>query len=226
MKYFVANWKARKNLEEAYDWFEAFSARVNSNHNLITLLRDGKIKIIVCPPYPLIFPLKKKFEEKLPISFGAQDLSQFEGGSYTGEVPAKSLEGLVSYVIVGHSERRRYLNETNEMITHKIEQAQKINIEPILCVRSHEDLPAKNVNIISYEPVQAIGTGKNEDLKDILEMKESLHVPQSTIFFYGGSVNKTTVLNYLKTDEINGFLIGTASNDPLDFYNIVSISQS
>ena len=135
---------------------------------------------------------------------------------------AKSLEGLVNYVIVGHSERRRYLNETNEMIINKIIQAKKYNIEPILCVRNQEDLPLKNVDIISYEPVQAIGTGKNEDPKDILGMKKRLQIPRSTVFFYGGSVNKTTILDYLKTDEINGFLIGTASNDPLDFYNIVS----
>lgn len=225
MRYFVANWKARKNLKEAYDWFEKFSARVNSNQNLNTALRNGKIKIIVCPPYPLIFPLKEKFRDRLPVYFGAQDVSQFEGGSYTGEVAAKSLQGLVHYVIVGHSERRRYLNETNEMIANKIIQAQKYNIEPILCVRNQEDHPVKNVNIISYEPVQAIGTGKNEDLKDILEMKERLQISRSTVFFYGGSVNKTTILNYLKTDEIKGFLIGTASNDPLDFYDIVNIPR-
>ncbi|OGK25540.1 hypothetical protein A3C28_01640 [Candidatus Roizmanbacteria bacterium RIFCSPHIGHO2_02_FULL_39_9] len=222
MRYFIANWKARKNLKEGYDWFEAFSARINSNQNLNTTLHNGEVKIIVCPPHPLISPLKEKFGDRLPIYFGAQDVSQFEEGSYTGEVTAKSLEGLVNYVIVGHSERRRYLNETNEMIINKIIQAKKYNIEPILCVRNQEDLPLKNVDIISYEPVQAIGTGKNEDPKDILGMKKRLQIPRSTVFFYGGSVNKTTILDYLKTDEINGFLIGTASNDPLDFYNIVS----
>lgn len=215
MHYFIANWKANKNLNEAIYWIEKISLEPSW---------VDRAKIVICPPAHLIYPLRTKLQKHESISFGVQDISQFESGSYTGEITAKSLQGLVNYAIIGHSERRIHLNETNEIIKKKVGLAKKYNIEPILCVRNKEDITTQEVNFIAYEPVHSIGTGENESLEDILKVKKELNLSEKTAFFYGGSVNKDNVRSYLTSDEIKGFIIGTASKDPLDFFNIVSLS--
>lgn len=225
MKYFIANWKARKTLSQANQWLEVFLAKVKSNQKLLQDLQNNIIKIIICPPIPFIFPLREKFGKEFNLSFGSQDVSRYDEGSYTGEITSKALFGLIDYVILGHSERRIYLDETNETILKKIELAKKYSIEPVLCVRNKEDVATRSLHFITYEPVHSIGTGLNESLEDILKVKKELNLTSDNSFFYGGSVNQNNINSYRESDEIKGFLVGTASLDPLDFYRTLAVRQ-
>lgn len=215
MKYFIANWKANKNLEEVLQWIDIF-LKNNFDHD--------QAKVVICPPNQLLYPLIEKVKKLKNIHLGSQDLSIFDNGSFTGEVTAKMLQEFVQYSIIGHSERRKYFNEKDDDIEKKIIQAQKYHIEPILCVRDERDKIFPSVKIVAYEPVHAIGTGQNEKLGRIFEMKQKLHLPAQIKFIYGGSVNKNNAAEYLSNKEIDGFLIGGASLDPIHFYQIISLA--
>ena len=213
MHYFIANWKANKNLAEAWDWIDSL-LQIPSRHD--------RIRIIICPPAHLIYPLKIKLNNNSKIKLGVQDLSSYEEGSHTGEITAKSLKGLVDYAIVGHSERRDQLNEDYEQLDRKSNLAIKYNIQPIFCLRSDRDLIPNGVKIIAYEPVSSIGTGQNEDPLKVIGFKHKLNLAQDHIFIYGGSVNSATASSYLNLIEIDGLLVGGASLDPGEFTKIVN----
>jgi triosephosphate isomerase len=219
MKYLVANWKATKNIKEAFNWVEIFNSLVNSNELMMNSLKNKDLKIIICPSHHLIYPVREKIIKDSNISIGAQDVSFFDKGNYTGEVSAQNLINMVEYCIVGHSERRKYLKETNNMIDQKINLLKDYDIEPILCVRNEKDIVFNEAKIVTYEPVDAIASGNNEPLDDILNMKKKLHIDIDTLFFYGGSVNGQAMKEYRNSSEINGYLVGTASKDPYDFIN-------
>ncbi len=220
MKYFIANWKANKNLNETQLWVNEF---------LKQKLTSTEIKIILCPPFPLLSPLKKMVEGQNNITVGCQNISIFEGGTYTGEVTAHSLESLVEYTIIGHSERKKHFHETDDDILKKYEILRKHNIEPIYCIAQMNTPYPSDLHFICFEPPEAISTGdgkgNNETLESILSAKQSLKVPSEMKFIYGGSVNKDNATEYLNSKEIDGFLIGGASLDPIHFYQIISLSK-
>jgi len=214
-KYFIANWKANKNLDEALSWFDDF---------LINYRPEKEKIIIICPPFPLIFPLKQKIKKYNNIYLGTQDISAFEEGAYTGEVTAKNLFGLINFALVGHSERRRYFLENNDSVNKKIILAKKYQIEPILCISNQKELePASKTrcNFVAYEPVGAIGTGKNEQLTQVIKFKKALNLDKKTRFFYGGSINEKNSFLYWKDNAIDGVLVGSASLDPKKFLAII-----
>lgn len=217
MKYFIANWKANKNLNETQLWVNEF---------LKQKLTNTEIAIILCPPFPLLFPLKKMVEGQNNITVGCQDISLFEGGTYTGEVTAHNLDLLARYTILGHSERKKYFHETEENIKIKYALARKYGIEPIYCIANTGISYPSDVQFLCYEPPEAISTGDSrgnyESLENILSAKSKLKLPEQAKFIYGGSVNKDTVSEYLKSNEIDGFLIGGASLDPIHFAQIIS----
>ena len=216
MKYFVANWKANKNLQESQTWIDQFLKLYQP--------KEDKI-VIICPPFPFLTNLKQKTNQIKNLKLGSQDISSFEEGAYTGEITAKSLVGLVDYVIVGHSERRKYFNENNETVTKKIILAKKCQIEPILCIRDENDwLTESEVKIIAYEPVYAIGSGNNEPIEKVIEIKEKIKLSPDCVYLYGGSVNENNAKDDIQSDKIDGLLIGGASLDPHNFYKIISQS--
>ncbi len=222
MKYFVANWKTYKSLSEAETWIDSFIGKIRADQQLLDRLNRDEVKIIVCPPFPLLYPLKKKITEK-NLLLGAQNISHFDEGPYTGEVSGKNLQGIADYVIVGHSERRRYFGESDEILTKKINLSLKYGLQPIFCLDNANQPIPNEVKIIAYEPTKAIGTGDNEPVENVLSFKKSLDFKSTAIFLYGGSVNENNARDYLSQPEINGFLISTASLDALSFYNIVSL---
>lgn len=222
MKYFIANWKANKNLAEADAWINLFLKLINKNTKINKLLKTDQIKIVICPPFPFINLIKKGIVRKKNVHVGAQDLSFFPSGSYTGEVTARSLSGLVDYVILGHSERRKYFKEDEMKLADKVRLALDYQIKPIFCIRDTKDAIPDQINITAYEPVWAIGTGKNEPLTDVLKVKKNLHLKPKKVFIYGGSVNAKNCSQYLVSEQINGFLIGSASLDPLVFFEIIN----
>lgn len=210
MYYLIANWKANKSFQEANLWLSYFKKNYQPSKN---------VKVIICPPFPLIYPLFEKLKKISNLFLGAQDLSFYEEGSFTGEVTAKMLVGLINYVIIGHSERRTFFHETEEIIDKKVNLAFKYSIEPILCLRNLNDKINPKVNFIAYEPPFAIGSGKNEDPKKVIEFKKKLNIKKKFTFIYGGSVNEKNINNYLNS-EIDGFLLGTSSLNPEEFINI------
>ncbi|MBI4225824.1 triosephosphate isomerase [Candidatus Roizmanbacteria bacterium] len=214
MRYFIANWKANKNLNEALDWIDKFL-------NLPS--RYDRIKMVVCPPFHLIHPLKLKLRDNKFISLGTQDVSVFESGNYTGEVTAKSLKGLIDYAIIGHSERRKYFQESDEVLTKKVQLALKYEIQPVYCVRGEKDSIPENIKIVAYEPVYAIGTGQNEDVEKVIEVKKKLNLSEKVSFLYGGSITESNAQDYLVNSYIDGLLIGGSSLDPDEFFKIIKL---
>ena len=142
-------------------------------------------------------------------------------GAYTGEVTAHSLSGLASYSIIGHSERRRFFAEDDKKLALKTKWAKAYGMEVIYCIQNPRDPIPEGVNIIAYEPVSAIGTGHNEDVSNVVAFKKKVALPKNTIFLYGGSVNSSNIASYRSSPEIDGFLIATASQDPVEFFKIL-----
>lgn len=222
MKYLIANWKSTKSVELALLWVKEFNALISNSITVQKQLKENQLKIIICPSFQLLYPVKEKIYKNKNIVLGAQNVSFFDQGNYTGEVSAQNLKGLVDYSLVGHSERRKYFKEKDNEIDQKVLLLKDYSIEPILCVRNEKDLIPNNVRFIAYEPVYAIGTGKNESLENILNAKNKLRVNKDTIFIYGGSVNIENINQYLESSEINGFLVGNASKDPISFFEMAS----
>lgn len=213
MKYIVANWKSNKNLSEVHQWLDGFTSE-----NLEVL--KSHVEVIIAPPYPFISIVRSKLENYQWIHLASQDISPFGAGSYTGAVSTHNLDGLVKYCLVGHSERRTYFHEGNDEIARKIELARSSDIEPILCVRNEEDYRGFSVNYVAFEPQDAIGSGNNESIDVVIEMKKKLNVSSKITYIYGGSVNSGNAREYLSNTEIDGVLQGKSSLDPHEFYNV------
>lgn len=183
-------------------------------------------KIIICLPFTL-------FSGKdYGITIGAQDVSQFDNGAYTGDISAKMLNDTgVKYVIVGHSERRIYHNETNKIVKQKAIQAIKHKIIPVICVGETltekesgktksvikkmllESVPESGKYIIAYEPVWAIGSGKTPTKDEIEKVIKIIYdaLPVKKPIIYGGSVTANNATNIMSVKNIDGLLIGGAS---------------
>ena len=123
MKYLIANWKSTKNVNTAIEWVNEFNKLMKANKEILKKLDEDSLKIIICPSYHLISLVKQKIIKHKNINLGSQDVSFFEQGNYTGEVSAQNLKELINYSIVGHSERRKYLKETDNVIDQKVNAA-------------------------------------------------------------------------------------------------------
>ncbi len=187
-KLVVGNWKMHGNLVENKQLLDA----------LVTDLTELKnAQIAVCVPFPYLHSIKENLRQT-NISWGAQNLSQFDKGAYTGEVSASMLKDFgCKYVIVGHSERRALFGETNQVVAEKFIAAQKMGLIPILCVGETLEqrevglaekiideqlsvvielagIDAFDKSVIAYEPVWAIGTGKTASPQQAQEVHASI----------------------------------------------------
>jgi len=206
-----------------------------------------KLPVVVAPPFVFlgIFGGQKK---KNTIALGAQDVSMFSDGAFTGDVSASMLKSLgVSYCIVGHSERRRYHNETCALIAKKIVALQKCSIVPVLCVGEKKKMTPsaayklvagqmrralsvadkKKTLVIAYEPIWSIGGGKPTDSAYAREVMEKMRSFLSNfwrgsfVVLYGGSVSSDTIDSFLGDGGADGFLVGSASLRPFDVAKII-----
>ncbi len=217
----VANWKCNKNLQEVKDWFWQIKEELEGLKEKV----ENNLEIIIAPSFPYLqtaSELIKKYS--LPFKLAAQDLSRFEKGSFTGETGAFQIKDFAQYVILGHSERRRYFGETPEILEIKVKNAKKANLKIIYCSTEKEPL-IEQADYIAYEPEEAIGTGKNAPVKEIIRKKRELKV-LSKPFLYGGSVNSQNIEEYLKSEEINGFLIGGSSLNFKEFKKIIETASN
>ena len=217
MKYVIANWKANKDIDSAIQWIQSFRS-----YDLNKLSKD--IEIIICPHYHLISEMKRLTSDLEHVSYGVQNISTFDNGPYTGEVTAASLKGLVTYAIIGHSERRKYLMETNADIEKKVQNAKDNQIIPLFCVRNNDDIIFSGLEFIVFEPPEGIskgdGYGKTASIDSVINMKNSLKLESHHKFIYGASVNPENASSFLNHPEIDGVLPGGASLNPALFYAI------
>ena len=180
----AGNWKMHKTIAEALEFVNEVKDRVNND----------KVEAVICAPFTLLKDLTQA-TKGTNIKIGAQNMHFEEKGAFTGEISPLMLKELdMDYVVIGHSERRQYFNETDETVNKKVLKALEVGIDPILCVgETLEEREAGNTKdvckvqvekalenvskedlakvVIAYEPVWAIGTGKtatSEDANDVI----------------------------------------------------------
>ncbi|MDB0031371.1 triose-phosphate isomerase [Opitutales bacterium] len=174
-KFLIAgNWKMNKTASEAVDLIEEIKSSVGG---------QTSVQVCVCPPFTSLSQSSESVE-KSEVLLGAQDMNAAQSGAYTGEISAEMLRDLyVSFVILGHSERRQFFGETNQIVNQKIHAAIGNNLKPIYCIgetldereagktldivrtqvrEGLENFPTHSIEslVIAYEPIWAIGTGK------------------------------------------------------------------
>lgn len=218
----IANWKMHKSISEA----QAFC------RDFIVLSRGiKKTTVVLCPPFTALAAVSASLQSS-SIKLGAQDVFWEEKGAYTGEVsPAHLIDAGCSYVIIGHSERRQIMGETNIMVKSKVKAALKGGLIPVLCVgetlqerqnnqaqdivreqliSALEEIAFTEENlVIAYEPVWAIGTGINASYQDALEMAGFIRQCLSSI--KDESIAEKIPLLYggsVKADNFGEFLQG------------------
>ena len=243
LRYFIGNWKM-------FGDFGSFKIIHKINQFSYKSKGRFKKKIILCVPNTLIHFFKKKLKSKF-ISLGVQNCHYHQGyGPFTGSVNASMLKKAgAEFVILGHSENRSE-GETNQLIKKKIESALNEELSVIFCIgetlkekkrgktfsilknQIKSSLEKKfNVNkiIFAYEPVWSIGTNKipkMNELKSTIkfiknEFKKTFKTKKSPKVLYGGSVNDKNISLFSSISEIDGFLIGGASQSSKKFIDIV-----
>jgi len=217
MKYFIANWKTNKTLQLSIEWMQTFLENYVPNENK---------KIIICPPFPFISKLNEMISQSAHVYIGSQDISVYEQGTYTGEVSALNLSGIIKYTIIGHSERSLHMHESTDISFQKSKLAHKYGFVQFYCIKNENDPYPPYVEFVCYEAIDAISTGdgkgNNKPLKIIIGLKRKLALQPNTKFIYGGSVNENNCKEYFNSPEIDGFLIGGASLNPQRFLAIIN----
>ena len=222
----IANWKMNpENVKQAKALFAAAQR---------TALR-GDVDVIICPPYPYLLPLRQMAKKK--VALGAQDCSWKDGGAFTGEVSAKQLKDIgCRYVIVGHSERRKYLAETLGMTKAKVEAALRAGLSVILCVENVRELQmimkkikrSKNILVV-FEPSSAISTlgGKRITPDNIATMARAMKkiTGRNTKILYGGSVNAKNITAIMHEGKVPGVLVGAVSLNAREFASLVKAAR-
>lgn len=206
--FLVANWKSNLGRNETVAWFETCA---QSKEHITT--HPEKV-IIVCPPFLLLPRAKQSQQEKeLPLALGAQNISPYAEGAYTGEITAKQVKEFADYCIIGHSERRQLFAESNELLEKKVALALEYGLTPIFCVQGKDTPVPQGVTIVAYEPITAIGTGIPDTPENADEVATALrHAnPEVSFVLYGGSVKPENVGTFTAKEHIDGVLVGGAS---------------
>lgn len=272
-KIIIANWKMNNSFDEAEIWLQNFSKRIST-------IKENS-EIILCPSFILLDyldgllmddelqrlqkihgnidelsedELEKKIFNIRQIHLGGQDCHFEKKGAFTGDISATMLKDCgCEYVILGHSERRQYLKESDQLIAKKINAAIDADLIPILCIgeskelrqnNSYHDFIGKQIEnsisadleienlIIAYEPIWSIGTGLVPTIKQIEEVAEYIKNKiavnkniKNFAILYGGSVKKENSAEILAIKNIDGLLVGGASLNADEFFEIVNISD-
>ncbi len=203
----AGNWKMNKTPSEAMELI----------HKLIPLVKDTDVEVVVCPPF-VCLPVAKEVIEGTNIELGAQNMHFEESGAFTGEVSPVMLKELgVKYVLIGHSERRQYFGETDELVNTKVLAALKHGLLPIICVgeslkqreqgvteelvKLQTKIALKGVSaedakkvVIAYEPIWAIGTGKTASSEEANEVIG--YIREAIANVYGDDVAEAVRIQY------------------------------
>jgi triosephosphate isomerase len=249
-KIVAANWKMNMTQAESERFVETF-------------LRDcGQItdvEVVIVPPFTALAKVMEALGRAHNIKVGAQNMYWEKSGAFTGEISAALLRDLfVHYVVLGHSERRTLFGETDEMVNRKVRAAHEAKLRPIVCIGetlqqrdqgnvekilsmqlrgSLAGLTPKKLQetVIAYEPVWAIGTGRNATSQQaqaahvfirqtLREMADDATAERMRIQ-YGGSVKPENARELMSQPDIDGALVGGASLDPRSFVQIVKAAR-
>lgn len=241
----AGNWKMNMLPNEAISFIEEIEPMV----------KDTKNEVIICVPFTDFF-YANNMAQGTNIQVGVQNMHYEDKGAYTGEISAPMLKSVnCKYVIIGHSERRQYFNETDETVNKKVKKALEYGLTPIVCVgetleekeagktieiitsqieKGLVDLKASDLDkiVIAYEPIWAIGTGKtatSEDaqnaIKAIREKIKSLFNTDDISILYGGSVKGSNAKELFAMKDIDGGLVGGASLEAKSFVEIVNFDK-
>ena len=229
---FIANWKLNGNIDFINQYYQKLLPNLNKC-------------VIICSPSIYLNCLKTN---RINLFSGAQDVSTYSEGPYTGELsPLMLRDNNVDFCLVGHSERRQYFNEDNELVKNKSTNLIKNKIIPIICIgetledkknnqtkkilrkQLKESIPSiSNFNntIIAYEPVWAIGTGLTPSLDDIEEVHEYIKNIDNKFLkykvLYGGSVKSSNSADINQLYNVDGCLVGGSSLKVEEFNTIIS----
>jgi triosephosphate isomerase (TIM) len=244
----AANWKMHTTPADAGELARTIAGRT----------REEGVTRVICPPFVCLAAVRDALVDTDPdVGVGAQNVHHELAGAYTGEIAAPMLAGLAGWVIVGHSERRRDAGETDEVIGHKLDRAIEAGLRPILCVgeqlaereagqqvtvvarqltaalggRAPGPIEAGGL-VIAYEPVWAIGTGRNASGRDAALMADAIRTALGGLAWgeaaervpvlYGGSVTSSNIGEFLAEPSIDGALVGGASLKPDEMAGIVA----
>lgn len=243
--FIAANWKMNKTIPETREFLSAFIPEVKE-------VKD--VDIVIAPPFTSLTAAAEKLKNT-NIILAAQDIFYEEKGAYTGEVSPLMLTDIgCRYVIIGHSERRQYFNEIDEIVNRKIKAAKKAGLGVILCIgESLEDREAgktfnvleREINkglhetdiekiVIAYEPIWAIGTGKTATPEQAQEahayIRERLRLKYGNraddiCIIYGGSVTPENVDSLMACKDLDGALVGGASLKVESFTRLVKFKK-
>lgn len=242
----AANWKMNTTPAEAGELARTIARRT----------RQPGVTRVICPPFVSLGAVRDGLSGE-EVAVGAQNVHHELAGAYTGEVSAPMLAGLAAWVIVGHSERRSQFGETDALIGLKLDRAVAGGLRPILCVgevladreagramgvvdaqlrgaldgRDPAALGTAGL-VIAYEPVWAIGTGRNAQGADAQAMAEAIRASLRAMgwgsgaddvpVLYGGSVSSSNIEEFLAQPDVDGALIGGASLKPDEMASICS----
>jgi triosephosphate isomerase len=247
------NWKMNLNHFEAIQVVQKLAYLVGKED-------VARVDVSLHPPFTDLRSVQTVIDaDKLPFALGAQHCHWEDKGAYTGEVSPLFLAKLgVQYVICGHSERRELFGETDAMVAAKVASIQRHGMTPIMCVgetlaeresgatetkvlgqvragldgRSTEHVASM---VIAYEPIWAIGTGKNATADDAQQMCAAIRATIAELFGraagdririqYGGSVKAGTIAELMAGPDVDGALVGGASLDPDEFARIVQLGR-
>ncbi len=247
-KFIAANWKMNKGLVQSQQFAEEFRTHYEKH-------KISHADIVLCPPFTSLEAVHRKIEGS-GILLGAQNMHHESMGAYTGEVGAGMLKSCgAEYVILGHSERRQIFGETNSVINKKVLKALDEGLKPIICIgetlQEREDKITEGIIeeqlkaclshiseeqfkdiVIAYEPVWAIGTGKNatphqaESVHNFVRKKLKKMYSDDTSskvrIIYGGSINTDNARDLFAMETINGGLVGGASLEVQSFIEIIN----
>jgi triosephosphate isomerase len=215
-----------------------------------------RVEVVICPPFTALRSVQTLIDsDRLPYGLGAQNVHAEDEGAFTGEVSGMMLAALdVGYVIVGHSERRRLFGEDDATVNRKVKAVVRHGLVPIVCVgetleereaggtqskvaeqvrMAFDGLDAATASsaVVAYEPIWAIGTGRNAEPTDAGQVIEVIRgtlservgkdVGAAVRIQYGGSVKAGNIREFMVHPEIDGALVGGASLDPEELALIV-----
>ena len=250
-KIIAANWKMNRTQAESAEFV----------HSLLLDIGDiREVDVVIIPPFTAIAKVTEALGKAQNIKVGAQNMHWERSGAFTGEISAALLRDLfVRYVILGHSERRSLFCETDEIVNHKVRAAHEATLRPIVCIGETLDqrdagevekvlstqlrgslagLTPKELQetVLAYEPVWAIGTGRNATPVQAQEAHQFIRqtvadlADQNTAdrirIQYGGSVKPANARDSMTQPDIDGALVGGASLEARSFAEIINAAKA
>jgi triosephosphate isomerase len=243
--FIAANWKMNKTVGETESFLNEF----------IPLVQDVKdVDIVIAPPFTSLYAASSILKNT-NIQLSSQDVFYEEKGAYTGEVSPVMLTDIgCKHVIIGHSERRQYFHETDEIVNKKIKAARKYNLNVIFCIGESlqeresgktfdvlkreieeglKDVSSDGI-VIAYEPIWAIGTGKTATTEQAQEAHKYIRERLASLYggtaneiriLYGGSVTADNINALMACEDVDGALVGGASLKADSFARIVKFRR-